>query len=408
MKASRLFAILFIVAGTAIAWAVLGSALSIRTARTGIDLSGAVSGNWGGPMRQMHPEIFYISGTAVNARRQIQPESSDVKVHLVSKPKNKGLLLFRTYEVDFSADYVVKNTTPITQTIYISFKFPAKEAKYKSFSFVLGEKQTNKAPKDGGITDAVILKPGEEMPVKLTYKAAGLNEWIYSFGKNHSRVRNFKMEMTTDFTDIDFPVGTESTTTSRTKKEQGWLLNWDYSDVIGASAVGMAMPAVTNPGPVAARMTFFAPVSLLFFFSVIVILGAVKNVDLHPMNYFFLAAGCFAFQLLFSYLVDLIPAYVAFGISAIVSLLLVNTYLARVAGSRFARISLLAQFAYMVLFSASFFFDGLTGITITIGAIVTLAILMAYTAKVDWNEVFKRAPKVVKEPQGPQPPKLTI
>lgn len=405
MKSSRLFAILFIVAGTAIAWGILGSALSMRTAKSGINLRDAVSGNWGVPLRQLHPKIFYVSGTAANSRREIQPESSDIKVHLKSESVKKGLLKFRTYVVNFEADYLVKNTTPITQTIYISFKFPAKEARYKNFSFVLGEKQTNKAPRDGGITDAVILKPGEEIPVKLTYKAAGLNDWIYSFGEKHPRIRNFKLAMTTSFKDIDFPVGTESTTMPRTRKDSGWLLNWDYSDVIGASALGMAMPAVTNPGPVAARMTFFAPVSLLFFFSVIVILGAVRNVDLHPMNYFFLAAGCFAFQLLFSYLVDLIPAYVAFVLSAIVSLLLVNTYLARVAGARFARISLLAQFAYMVLFSGSFFFEGLTGITITIGAIITLAILMAYTAKVDWNEVFKSKPKVVK---AEQPPKLTI
>ena len=67
-----------------------------------------------------------------------------------------------------------------------------------------------------------------------------------------------------------------------------------------------------------------------------------------------------------------------------------------------ARISLVAQFAYMVLFSASFFFEGLTGITITVGAIVTLAILMAFTAKVDWNEVFKKVPKVVKTSQPPR------
>ena len=404
MKASRIFAILFIVAGTAVAWAVLGSALSVRSAQTGIRLNETVSGNWGVPMSQLHPEIFYVSPTAASVRREIHPESSDIKVHLESDPKKKGLLQFRTYGVDFDADYIVKNPTPITQTIYISFKFPAKEARYESFSFVLGEKRTDKAPKAGGITDAVILKPGEELPVKLTYTATGMNEWVYSFGQGRPRIRNFKLAMTTSFSDIDIPAGSESPT-SREELDSGWLLNWDYSDVIGASAVGMAMPAVTNPGPVAARMTFFAPVSLLFFFSVIVILGAVKNVDLHPMNYFFLAAGCFAFQLLFSYLVDLIPAYVAFALSAIVSLLLVNTYLARVAGARFARISLVAQFAYMVLFSASFFFDGLTGITITIGAIITLAILMTYTAKVDWNEVFKRAPKVAKMPQ---PPKLTI
>ena len=52
----------------------------------------------------------------------------------------------------------------------------------------------------------------------------------------------------------------------------------------------------------------------------------------------------------------------------------------------------------MVLFSYSFFFDGLSGLTITLGAIVTLAILMVATAKVNWSEKFTR-----KAPPIPQP-----
>lgn len=397
MNVIRLFAILFIIAGTGIAWFILGSALTLRTQKTSAHLGGVVAGNWGVPMRQEHPKAFYVSPTSASVKREIHPASSDVKVRLISNPRKKGLLRYRAYTVDFEADYVIKNPTPITQTIYVSFQFPAKEARYESFSFELGEKLTDKAPSEGKITDAVVLKPNEELPVKLTYKATGMNEWIYSFGNDRPRIRNFKMEMTTNFADKDIPQGTVSTTTE-VEKGSGWLLSWDFKDVIGVPAVGMAMPAVTNPGPVAARITFFAPVSLLFFFSVIVILGAVMKVDLHPMNYFFLAAGCFAFQLLFSYLVDLLPIMLAFSISAVVSLLLVNIYLARVAGKKFARISVVAQFAYMILFSASFFFEGLTGITITIGAIVTLAVLMAFTAKVDWNEIFKRAPKIVKTP----------
>ncbi|MEQ1752355.1 MAG: hypothetical protein ABL974_23240, partial [Prosthecobacter sp.] len=58
-----------------------------------------------------------------------------------------------------------------------------------------------------------------------------------------------------------------------------------------------------------------------------------------------------------------------------------------------------AQIAYMVLFSYSFFFDGLTGLTITIGAIATLALLMIATAKVNWAEKFSR-------PVAIMPPKL--
>jgi len=121
-------------------------------------------------------------------------------------------------------------------------------------------------------------------------------------------------------------------------------------------------------------------------------------VSLHPMNFFFLSAGCFVFQLLFAYLVDLIPISVAFAISATVSMVMVSGYLVLAVGKQFAKWAALAQWAYMILFSYSFFFDGLTGLTITIGAIVTLGILMVTTAKIDWAEKFRR-----KSPLTPPP-----
>jgi inner membrane protein involved in colicin E2 resistance len=215
-----------------------------------------------------------------------------------------------------------------------------------------------------------------------------MNRWDYQFG-DYPRVQDFLLTMTTDFDEINIPAGTESPTSREKRDQGGWSLVWEYTDVIGARSLGMDMPAVVNPGPVAARITFFAPVSLLFFFSVLIILDILLGTGLHPMNYFFLAAGCFAFQLLFAYLVDLIPIMAAFVIAAVVSILLVNGYLYGLAGRRFARFSALAQFAYMVLFSYSFFFPGLTGLTITIGAIVTLALLMIATVNIDWQSALR-------------------
>ena len=58
----------------------------------------------------------------------------------------------------------------------------------------------------------------------------------------------------------------------------------------------------------------FAPVSLLFFFFLLFLLTALRGVDLHPMNYFFLAAAFFAFHLLLAYLVDWISIHLAFAI----------------------------------------------------------------------------------------------
>lgn len=404
MNPLRLLVILFIIIGTAAAWFVLGGTLSVRTAATDARLGEAVAGNWGQPMTQTHPLAYYIAPTAARTKRMIQPESSNVQVTVRSEPKKKGLLWYRAYTVDFHAEYLLKNPAPIPQTIYVTFAFPSKEARFDRFSFTLGDKETSKEPREGSITEAVILGPGETVPVTLAYTAAGLDHWIYSFG-DANRVSGFELTMTTDFSEIDFPAGAESPT-SRKAEGPGWILTWTYSDVIGARSIAMEMPSVTNPGPVAARITFFAPVSLVFFFSVLIILGSIRGVNLHPMNYFLLAAGCFAFQLLFAYLVDLIPTMAAFVIAATVSLVLVVGYLVGVAGIRFARLAAVAQFAYMILFSYSFFFEGLTGITITVGAILTLALLMAFTARTDWTEVLRNTRSTTKGGSETRPPAI--
>ncbi|HEV7404687.1 MAG TPA: inner membrane CreD family protein [Chthoniobacteraceae bacterium] len=383
MTIKRLIAICIIIACTTAAWFLLGGTLQYRSSQTDDRLGSEVVKNWGPVLEQEHPSLFYEAPTSGHARRNIQPEKSDIAVTLNSEPKQKGLLWYRTYKAEFTGKYVVKNPTPIAQTIYASFKFPAADARYDAFSLQFGDKVTDKSPVNGEIRESLLIPPGGEAPLTVTYRATGLNRWTYSL-KSAQRLKNLHLAMTTNFTEIDIPPFAESPT-SRTAAGDGMTLQWDYTDVIGANAIAMDMPAVTNPGSVAGRITFFAPVSLLFFFSVLVLVGIRERTNLHPMNYFFLAAGCFAFQLLFAYLVDLLPLTLSFFIAAAVSLVLVAGYLWRATTPKFAAIAALAQFAYMVLFSYSFFFEGLTGITITIGAIVTLALLMAFTARIKWE-----------------------
>ncbi len=404
MTIPRLFSITFILLATTAAWIVLGGAIQSRTYRAAESLDGQVVDVWGPVMNQQHPVVYYVSPTAAQGRRELQPARSDVRVNLAYEPKKKGLLWYRTYVVDFEGNYTINNPTPISQTIYIAFEFPAEGTSYYEFSFRLGTQlSTDKAPVGGKITEAVILAPGASVPLRIAYRSRGIDRWGYTFADN-SRIRAFQLAMTTDFGEIDFPPPGGSPT-ERERTADGWQLVWDYPDVISAQPIAMAMPNVLNPGPVAARITYFAPTSLLFFFAVLLIVGTVRGVNLHPMNYFFFAAGFFAFQLLFAYLVDLVSIHVAFAIAAAVSLVLVSGYIWAVAGWKFARLAAVAQFAYMVLFSYSFFFDGLTGLTITIGAVVTLALLMAVTARVNWAEKFARRPgaAVGTPPPIPQP-----
>ncbi len=372
MTAKRLFAILFIFLCTTFAWVVLGGALNVRTAESGNSAAGAVAGSWGPPMTQQHPGAYYQSPGTRDGRAVIRPASSTVSVDLAFEKKRKGLVWFRTYLASFRGEYVFENPTPIPQTIFVQFSLPTPDATYTQFSYTLnGRPTTANITGREPITEAVTLEPNGRATLAVAYRTRGLNRWVYSFG-TESRVQSFQLAMNTHFAEIDFPAGTSS------------------PDEIGARPIGMDMPNVLNPGPTATRITFFAPISLLFFFAVLIVACLLKGVDLHPMNFFFLGAGCFAFQLLFAYLVDLIPLTLAFALSAAVSLFLVSGYLWLARGWRFARLAAIAQFGYMVLFSYSFFFDGLTGLTITLGAIATLALLMVATAKINWTEKFSK------------------
>ena len=107
------------------------------------------------------------------------------------------------------------------------------------------------------------------------------------------------------------------------------------------------------------------------------------------MNYFFLAAAFFAFHLLLAYLADHIDIHAAFLIASVVSIALVASYLRLVTGNQFAfREAAIGQFVYLVLFSYAFFFRGFTGLSITIGAIVTLFIAMQATGRIRWSDAF--------------------
>lgn len=137
--------------------------------------------------------------------------------------------------------------------------------------------------------------------------------------------------MTTNFQEIDFPGGTLSPST-RVQEAEGAKLEWTFNNLVTGQNIGLDLPNRLNPGPVAARITFFAPVSLLLFMTVLVILGMLGRHHLHPMNYFFLGAAFFSFHLLLAYLVDRLDIHLSFLLAAATSVVLVVSYLRLVGG----------------------------------------------------------------------------
>ena len=84
----------------------------------------------------------------------------------------------------------------------------------------------------------------------------------------------------------------------------------------------------------------------------------------------------------------------SFVLASAVSVVLVVTYARLFVGWRFALVEMgLSQLLYLVLFSFTFFWEGFTGLAITVGAILTLFVIMQLTGRVSWRELpAARAP----------------
>ena len=428
----RIAAIIFIFLCTAFAWAILGATIFQRTYDSGSSSDSRVASTWGSPQNQSPPVASFdeqvpnkeektengkkiVTVMQETVTRWLPLESSHIDVNLNLEHRQKGLLWYSTYKVAFGGAYVFRNPSDRDQNVIFKLDFPTAQAIYDDLVFTVDDLPVSLTNAKNNASGTVRLKAGSVATLKVGYKSQGLNDWRYSFAGNTrnedgqpapdvAQVRDFSLKMKTNFKDVDFPDNTLSPT-EKHETANGWDLDWKFTNLVSGYQIAMTMPEHLQPGPLAGRISFFAPVSLFFFFFLMLIITTMRGIELHPMNYFFLAAAFFAFHLLLAYLVDHISIHLAFVICSAVSIFLVVSYLRLVVGTRFAvREAALAQFIYLVAFSYAFFLQGFTGLAITIGSIVTLFVVMQATGKIRWREKFAaRMPVEEFAPQVPAP-----
>jgi len=400
----RIAALVFIFVCTSIAWAILGSTILARTySPLSGELKSRVAASWGTAQEQTPPKANYEhefiqivegeKGPNRIKKTELIPlalNASKIDVALDLAHRQKGLLWYSTYAVVFRGDYSFTNLSAQDQDVTFSLNFPSQQAIYDDLAMSVDEQPLVVKNAGTGAFGTIRVAAGKTVVFHVGYRSQGLDDWRYKFGEGVSQIPNFRLDMHTNFKDIDFPENTISPTAKR-ETAGGWDLTWSYKNLVSGYEIGMAMPEKLQPGPLAGEISYFAPVSLFFFFFLIFIITALRGIDLHPMNYFFLATAFFAFHLLLAYLVDHISIHAAFVICSLVSIFLVVSYLRLVVGIRFAAVEAgLAQFIFLVLFSYAFFYKGFTGLAITIGSILTLFVVMQMTGRIQWKEQFAK------------------
>jgi hypothetical protein len=391
--------------GCTAAWMLLGATLLVRSGETSSALVNEVYQLWGPPLDQGAPSGQYTEQRPHEERRTLYDahgrpyETTVQKMEDVSFPlplvstraraslalehRQKGLLWFPTYAADFEGRYVVLNDTAATRSVTVSFPLPARDAIYDGFE-VLDEKgQPIGAQVDGGSAHWVVsLAPSERHQFQVRYRTRGTTSWTYRpAAAGSSVIRDFSLEIRSSARGIDFSPGSISPS-SAGAEASGWRGTWDFRSLVGSAPISLELPQKTNPGPLAARITFFAPVALLFYFFVVGLLAEGRGHRLHPLSWFLIGCAFFADHLLFAYLADHVPLWLALTLSSAVSIVLAVTYAQWIVGWRFAiREMGLAQLVYLVGFSLTFLLKGFTGLSITVGAILTLFLMMQVTGR---------------------------
>lgn len=403
----RIAGIVFVFLCTAVAWLILGGTVSFRTETQDQKLRAAVGRIWGEPLRQQAPEFWYETQTTekvttttagsltteertVTHRHGVPLDGSAVRADLAYEPRRKGLLWYNTYRVKLDATYRATNPTEGEQVLTFSFPLPSPNAVYDGFALrVDGRPVAAPERRESQMRTSVRVPAGGSVAVGVSYITQGMDEWWYRFGDGQvAQVKDFSLEVHTDFDGFDFPADSVSPTQKR-REGTGWVLTWNYENLLSGVQPGLVLPKKLNPGPWVSQVTFAAPVSLFLFFFLLFIVTVRREIPLHPMHFFFLAAAFFSFHLLMAYLVDHVSLWPAFLVAAGTSLFLTVSYIRVAISPRFAFLEVgLGQLVYQVLFSATFFQEAYTGLSITVLCILTLFAVMQYTARVDWAAAF--------------------
>ncbi len=406
MSVKRLMAIGFIFMCTAAAWMILGGLTLTRTDASRRSLTQEVESLFGGPLRIHSPTVYTLQSRVTRTadergevtenvrerKRHARCESSRIRLRVSLDPRRKGVLWFPTFRCGYDAEYVFSLPQGSDRRAYLFASLESSDAVYDRIALRINEREVaDIAPLVRRRPLALDIGPAEKIRVRLSYETTGLERVLYLISPQEddvAEISDFVMTLTTDFRNIDFPSSTISPT-ARERTGRGWEMTWDFKRSVTGKDIGLIIPSKLNPGEIVGRVTFFAPVSLLFYLMVVIVLSLLQGIRIHPMNYFFISAAFFSFHLMYSYFSDHLDIFVTFALASLISMGLTAFYLKIFTPTRFAfAYSVLAQFIYLVVFSFSFFFKGFTGLIVTLAAVVTLFVLMQVTGRVDWDEIF--------------------
>ena len=231
----RILPLAVIFACTSFAWIILGTTILARTySPMAENLKSRVAASWGTEQKQAppaalyHREVVRVVEDNKGATRTITAnetvplalDASNIDVTLDLSHRQKGLLWYSTYAVGFTGDYSFTNSSGADQNVTFKLNFPASEAVYDDLVMSVDNQPLPMTSTNDGAYGNSLVPAGKTVTLHTAYRSQGLDTWRYDFGEGVSQIRNFTLNMHTNFKGIDFPENTISPTTKTETSER--------------------------------------------------------------------------------------------------------------------------------------------------------------------------------------------
>jgi hypothetical protein len=403
LKIIKYFLILFIWIFFSVISIVIGLRIDTRHNESFSRSLKSVNEIWGGNIIQNPPSLTFSGklkeeyiGNAGELKERVKTvdeglafESQKLSVLIKKNIRQKGLLIFPGYLLNFSGEYKIKNHRNKNSNVKFQLGLPFNAGNITDIKIEFdGKPYRGDSNLGNGIDWSGEMKENEEHTIAVQYQAQGTGSFNYSLANDKLEIKELNVHLETDFSDFIIPdlamVPTTSNTDSKLSK-----LDWTSKNLITGQNISLEFFISGNYGKVASKLFLYSPLALLLFLGMLVLFSVAKEIHLHPMHYLFIIASFTIFYLLGSYLMTYMNIILGIFISLLVSSGIMIYYAKLINKSQYIVVLVaISAVIFQWFFSAAFFFPEHTGLLITIASILAFIGLLKATSEVDWENKF--------------------
>ncbi|HZV34502.1 MAG TPA: hypothetical protein VFB72_07975 [Verrucomicrobiae bacterium] len=285
----------------------------------------AVQTIWGAEQSQdeLHMDLYYeeevteriesedITKPAVIHKKIVRRDvnsnpflSSHHEIILRQNARRKGSAYYGGYETACRFSWKLQNPADRQLNADIKFPLPADGAVYNDLYATLNGKDILPLMqlKDGALNLPRVLKPGEQLDIKMGFKSRGMSSW-YMQVKEPREIRDFLLTLTLPDlpkSHLNHPEGCMTPTDIKpTTDGQGCVLTYRLDHAISSKGMGIALPTPPQPGATTNAILGETEKSWLLIFALLVLgMSVTGSRNAVLVSLLFAAAAALGYALL--------------------------------------------------------------------------------------------------------------